>query len=96
MVEAVADEAGHPVALVTDPEGARSRRFAGCWRDPALDGEPEFRCKFRPRAEVRKMSHDLKAAVDSGCLMQLGPVVAAKDHESAEAAILAALKGAEG
>ena len=95
MVEAATDANGVLLALVTDPEGAAARRFAGCWRDPSLDGEPEFLRKWRPRAEVRKASAELRAAVADGHLKQLGPVVVAASHEDAEKSILAAVNGAK-
>ncbi len=91
MIEAMADASGTLVALVTDPEGAAARRFAGCWRDPALDGEPEFLRKWAPRKEVRKASAELKAAVAEGHLKQHGPIVVASSHEEAEKHINAAL-----
>ncbi len=83
---------GVPGFLVSDPEGVLSRRFAGMKRDPALDGEPDFINKFRPRKEVRKQSHDLLSAVAKGHLKQYGQPVVAGSHEDAEKHILAQLK----
>ena len=82
---------GVPGVLVTDPEGANVRRYAGMQRDPALDGEPEAIKRFRPRREVRVLSHDLTSAIATKTLVQHGPIVVADSHEDAEKFINAAL-----
>ena len=91
MVEAVDDGSGAPCALVGDPDRAPLRAYAGCERDPALDGEPEYRRKFKLCKHVRKASHDLLSAVKAGDLVQHGPLVVASGREDAEGKILAVI-----
>lgn len=94
MIEGIADTSGAPVVLVSDPERAAVRGFAGIERDPARDGEPEFRRKFRLCKHVRLASQDLLSAVAAGDLKQHGPLVVASSRDEAEKHIDAALKGA--